>query len=234
MKRIFIAIMAVSLFSCGGEETTENEHNETTNDQEQTEVQDESLDMEIADFKYFEDYTKIQTRQQLYEIFGEDNLDDDTAWFGEGTTMFMCTDLTNPDNGWLIRYVFDELQIDSVSFIETRFHNFDSDYNDLGTQKVEAENGLYTGMPLAELVEWQGNDFDFSGFGWDYEGGISYDPDSKLGQSKVMVSLTLNVTELLDDKFNSIYGDTKINSSDELAKEAPIVVGYMSYFVKEY
>lgn len=229
-----IAALSVALISCGGSEEESNGTDET-NTTDSTEVVEETLlDMEMSDFVNFEDYGKIETRAQLYDIWGAENLKDDTAWFAEGTVMFMCTDLVNPENGWRVRYVFDELEIDTVSFIESNYHNWSSNYEDLGTQKVEASNGLYTGMPLSELVEWNGGDFDFSGFGWDYEGGISASEGSKIADSKVMVSLTMDVGDGLDQKYQGLYGDMMMNSADGAVEGAPIVVSYMSYYVRTF
>ena len=233
MKKVLIAALSLSLFSCGGDEEATNETDDTNNN-ELVENGEGFEIFEIEEIVTFEDYSMITTKPQLLAVFGEDNCQDDTAWFAEGMEMFMCTDVVNPNNGWRVRYVFEQMEPDTVNFIESNFHDWDKNFNDLGNQKVEASNGLYTGMPLAELIAWNEGDFDFAGFGWDYEGGITAPEGSKLEDSKVMISLTMDVGDGLDDKYQPLYGDMTMNSADARVQGAPIVVSYMSMYIKTF
>lgn len=232
MKKLLIAALSLFMLSCGGDE----EDNGETNDTDSTDIvnEEEFPILEIEEFVHFEDYSLIRTKPQLFAIFGEENCQDDTAWFAEGMEMFMCTDVVNPTNGWRVRYVFNQEQADTVSFIEANFHDYDENFASLGTQKIEASNGLYTGMTLTELVEWNEVDFDFSGFGWDYEGGITPPEGSKLEDSPVMISLTMDIETGLDEKFQVLYTDGTMNSADAGVQGAPIVVSYMSMFVETF
>ena len=47
-------------------------------------------------------------------------------------------------------------------------------------------------MPLLELRDWNEDDFVFLGFGWDYEGGLGVEADSKLGQLPFAITLSMS------------------------------------------
>lgn len=226
MNKVIIGALCLTLFSCGG--AAEENADDTVEIIDSIDVTSEFV---IADFKYFEDYANLKTKSELFTVFGDENLADDTAWYAEGELMLMCTDLVNPDNGWRVRYVWDEFEPETLSFIEATFQNYDNDYNDLGTQKVEASNGLYTGMTLADVIAWNdGANFQFSGFGWDYEGGVTPPEGSKIEASKVMFSLSLDPTKEFFEGFDSLIGDSMHSSDEEDALRAPIILYYMSYF----
>ncbi|HEV7781998.1 MAG TPA: hypothetical protein VGO58_12075 [Chitinophagaceae bacterium] len=69
-------------------------------------------------------------------------------------------------------------------------------------------NGIKMGTTLSTLLQLNGKPVAFSGFGWDYGGGIISLNNGELEKSNVHFNLAIN--ENVDD--NSVYGDTELNS----------------------
>ncbi|MCB9225415.1 MAG: hypothetical protein R2780_15560 [Crocinitomicaceae bacterium] len=229
MKNYFIALgILLFLYSCGSGEAETGTENESTTESVETDT------MEVGDnensIEFLEDYGNFKTKSAVYEQFGAENLDDDTSWYAEGTVMLMSTVLNDPNTGYRIKYVFKEDDPEKVDFIEAYNIKWSSDFENQGTQKVQTTEGLYTGMPLTELVEWnEGKNFEFSGFGWDYAGGVFETKDSKLGNSAVVVTLTMEDSGY--DKYLNLLGDMSFKSDAEEVKGAPIVIGTLTYRV---
>jgi hypothetical protein len=223
MKKIVFASLSIALLSCGGsEEATENENNEEiTTDS----VVVESLNEETDGIQFFEDYAEFDTKTKLYEQYGEENLEDDEAWYAEGTVKIVITTLTDPDNGNVIQYAWEEEDEESLSFIETWNVNWKEE--DSKEQRIESSTGIYTGMPLSEVVIWNEDDFEFSGFGWDYAGGVFGGEGSKINTADIGFTLTM-----LNESYDSylhLLGDGYHQTSDEDLTGASIVVGTMTY-----
>ena len=69
-------------------------------------------------------------------------------------------------------------------------------------------NGIKMGTPLNELLRINGKPVNFSGFGWDYGGGIISLHGGALDKSSVRFNL--NIADPVDDQ--SVYGDTELNT----------------------
>ena len=235
MKQIWILLLPLVLIACGGENESADEQNADSNDTlavVEDAANEELMNMKLGDFALFEDYALVHTRQQMIDVFGESNLEDDTAWFAEGTVMMMSTHVRNPETGHKVTYVFDTEVPDSVSFIEAKFQNFDKMYKEEGTQELKSETGLYTGMPLTKLETWNKGPITFSGFGWDYSGGVFPEVGSRLEKSNVNISLNFNPTVAFEG-YQDLFGDVELKSTDENVKGAPIIISYMSLFVND-
>lgn len=226
MKYLKFLPFAALLWSCGGEGDATNDNEENNTDTSATDQVDTLANEEDA-IMYFEDYAQFDTRTKLYEAYDAANLDEDTAWYAEGTVMVLTTLLTDPETGNLIQFAWDEETGEKLDFIETWNRTWWME--DAKMQKVEARNGLYTGMPLTELVEWNGEDFSFSGFGWDYAGGIMAKVGMKIYDSEVNVRL-----DMLDEGFDGythLLGDMELHSASDDVVGAPVVVGTMTYWL---
>lgn len=228
MKKFILPAFALFLFSCGGEEeSSENNEETSTNDADTTAVDTMAVENETETTMYFEDYAQYDTKTKLYEAFDEENLEDDEAWYAEGTVKFVTTLLTDPTTGNKIQFTWDEKDEETLSFIET----WRLDWKDENAvpQKVETKEGLYTGMPIEELVKWNGADFKFYGFGWDYAGAVfANDGGGKLVGYPVDVTLGM-----LDEGWEThphLIGDGEHNSADDNVIGAPVVVGTMTYY----
>lgn len=232
-KYLYLSLLSLGLVACGQstetiEDATEN-HADTT---QVVEIVEEEIVEEVAkiDFSKFDHYATILTKTDLIAEFGEENLEDKTAWFAEGTVERKSTVLTNPNNGHIVKYIWADSDNETTAWIEATHYVWGEDYGVEGTQELEAENGLKLGMSLAELRAWNGDDFRFSGFGWDYAGGVFAEEGSKLTDSKVQVRLMNDQVES-NEGFDFMIGDVELHADDENLKNAPVLVEQFSLYI---
>jgi len=238
MKKITINLfmslfLATLLISCNNntqnsDVTIENETNTIRVDSvlEKTEEVSEIIIEEKIDFSKFEHFATILTKNELIEQFGESKLIDGIVTYAEGTVEMNITTLNTED--YSIRYVWKEGS-DSTDHIEADYKLYNKDFEEIGIQKVFSEEGLYTGMILSELKKWNGTDFKFSGFGWDYAGGIFNDENSKISKSPIQISL-----DLLDfEGANFAIGDVELNSNDSRLDSLNIVVSQLVLYINK-
>ena len=231
MKKISLNLLAIFLFAtlifaCGN--TTNNNTSETTEEETtEEEITKEEEETVQTGFNTFEDYAKILSKDALISEFGEENLRDGLQYYAEGTVVVESTTLTNPDNGHVIIYDWDDDY--NTSSIKAYYSIEDPEtYEDLGTQTIKTEVGLSLGMSLTDLRKWNGANFKFSGFGWDYGGGIYQNEGSKITESDFNISLDILDTE----GFDFTIGDIELNADDENLKDAKIIVSELSLYIE--
>jgi hypothetical protein len=219
------------IISCGGESENPQPPDESGMQAEAADSAVTEPEVESADYSYstVEDYARITTRDQLVSEFGEDNLTAGETWYAEGTVRADHTILTNPQNGQVIKYLWDD-DGNSLSALEVGYYVFDDDYSVLDRQVVYSECGIHTGMSLQELREWNGEDFDFFGFGWDYEGGIMAEEGSRIAECPVLIKLGMYLEAEDPEEYMELSGDQIFNSSDGIVQGAPIVVDMLTYY----
>ncbi len=246
MKKLSIKILAVLFFSLtffACKNNSDNNNNNNTNNDTTTinkivTKNDTALSKkdtttkEIVEnkkvFNTFDDYAKILTKKDLIAQFGKDNLKDGIAYYAEGEVEQKTTTLTDPENKYVIKYVWKD-NSDSTAWIEANYHLFDKNYNLTGNQKIKAQNGLYLGMSLKELRDWNGADFKFYGFGWDYGGSVIAKEGSKLKESPIEVSLEMQGKQ---DDFNFAVGDVELSADNPKLNDAGIIVTSFSMYIK--
>ena len=232
-KYLYLSLLSIGLIACGETETTEDSNNSEVETTESVEKVEEIIEDEIEseiNFSKFEDYASILTKSDLIAQFGEKNLEDKTSWYAEGTVERQSTILNNPDNGHIVKFVWDGDDNETTSWIEASYYLWDDEFGIEGKQFIETENGLKLGMSLAELREWNGDDFRFSGFGWDYAGGVFAEEGSKLADSKVQVTL-INDQVNSNEGFDFMIGDVELHADDENLKDAPVLVEQFSIHI---
>lgn len=191
-----------------------------SNNNESAGAKDNSIGFKAEEFTYLEDYLSFKNRADLVKMFGEESLQDDTSWYAEGTEMFLSTKLTNPQNGQLIKFIWGE-GLDLL-FIEASYTNYNEDFEPLKEQRIESKCGLFTGMSLKELRDWNEEEFEFYGFSWDYEGTVIADEDSKIMLCPVSFNLTIPYYEF--EGIEDLLGDVLFKSDDSLVQDAPIFI----------
>ncbi len=234
MKTLTVLASLFLLASCGGNSggTEELRDTETPADTADTAVIETDADIEAGPFVTVEDYGRITSRELLVSEFGGENLADGESWYAEGTARFDHTVLTDPDNGQVIKYLWRE-DDGSVSHIEAHYYIYDRDYTITGTQTVFSDCGVSTGMSLAELREWNGADFEFLGFGWDYEGGIIEEEGSRLAECPVEIKLSFDLETEIPEEYTGMYGDRMFSTADDIAQGAPVLVDRLTYHPPE-
>jgi len=233
MKHLLYCLCLASLaFSC-----TENEPADERPDNilvpDSTEIfinpTDTVVEEVVIEYTMFEDYATLTTRAALLEAFDEMHMTHDTAWYAEGTVMMPRTTLTNPKNGHIIQFVWNEQDPDMLSQIVAMSEIYDENYEIVAKQKVTSETGLFSGMSLAELKDWNGDDFAFSGFGWDYGGGIFMEDSSRLFNCGLNLTLTMEYSE--DPTLDDYYGDIELKTSAPGILEAPIFLNNLILYL---
>lgn len=234
MKKLSL-IIPLFIFSCG--ESNENETNDNIENEIVEAVDTLEIDslveglIDAHSFEYIEDYAQLKTKTEIYDEFGEENLTDATEWYAEGTVQLECTRLINPNNGHHIKFVYDQENPEKCNSIEAHYYTSDGDGDNPVTQKIETKCGTYTGMTFNELREWNEEEFEFSGFGWDYGGGIMPATGSKIEQCKVMMMLDYDYNDGDQELFTSLLGDVIFKSDNENAVRAPIFIGFLTYYL---
>lgn len=216
-----------TFFACSDNTGNEETQNQDASFVEVTDsIEVESKNNDDSKFVFFEDYQIIKSRKDLENNFSKEELSETTSFYGEGSYEAKTTVITNKENGQIVRLMWRENAPDSVDFIEADYFIYDQDYVLLGKQKIESVDGLYLGMPLSELAIWNKEDVQFSGFGWDFSGGIFPGKNGRLNASKIKINLGLDSEEM----FDGLIGDIELSSSQEIVKKAPIVVEQMTIY----
>ena len=230
MKAVTILALLALLMSCGGEaeQAEAPVDHETTIALPDTAMTEPVEEAPEISYTTIEDYGRIAGREQLITEFGEENLVDGESWYAEGTVRIEHTELTDPENGHVIRYLWEE-DGKTLSSLEVDYYLFDQDFSILGTQTVESDCGVYTGMPLEELKKWNGADFNFYGFGWDYEGGIFRD-DTRFADTPVIIKLSFDLETEIPDEYRGMYSDGVFSTADDIAQGAPVLVDRLTYY----
>ncbi|NVK66564.1 MAG: hypothetical protein HWE22_18370 [Flavobacteriales bacterium] len=234
---LFASALLLSASSCSNstdQNTTDEKKSgtieNTTSDKNEVDNPDEPsaqvTKLELSAFK-FDDYITLTTPEQIKARFdGEDEVEHGTSLYQEGTVEYDHTIVTNPATTHEVKYLWDDKG--DLSFVEANYIKYDENFDEKGIQMLGTESGVYLGMPLEELVEWNGQDFDFYGFGWDYGGGIKREKGTKLTDSKYVIRLDMRYKEGMP---SAIMGDILLNSSNELLKDQEIFVSNISYYL---
>lgn len=232
MKITVLLSCAALILSCGG--NSENaEVQEDLDPVAQPDTIAESIPEEETvsrSFSTVEDYSQITSKEDLIDEFGEENLVHGESWYAEGTVRFDHSLLTNPENGHVVKYLWNE--DGTLSSLEVSYTIYDEYYEVLGTQVIHSETGIHTGMALQDLKEWNGEDFDFFGFGWDFGGAIIADEGTRIAESPFQIDLAMH-QEMDSEEQLELMGDQELNTSDEIVQDVPIVVERLTFYPSE-
>jgi hypothetical protein len=224
--KITTALLIASLiFACG------NSNEENPENTDSAELSVDTMITETAkneiEFNTFEDYADIKSKEALTSLFDEQFLKDDINYYAEGTVEMPVTILTNPTNNHIITFVWDDDF--KTNSIEASYFIYDDEYNEIGQQKIETNEGLFLGMTIEELKDWNGADFSFSGFGWDYGGSIFADEDSRISNSSIIINLQSNADELE----GMFLGDVEVKTDHPKLKDAKVIVSSFDLMVAQ-
>lgn len=133
-KALFIIPIATFLMACG------NEQIDTGSMDAVLEVGDQMIEDSVSTeelleedalrtFELIEDYCVISSKDELYDLFDEKDLEDAEAWYAEGTVKLETTTFTNPANGHKVLYVWKEDFPNELGSIEFDAILYDESYN---------------------------------------------------------------------------------------------------------
>jgi hypothetical protein len=145
------------------------------------------------------------SEQALIERFGADNIRRDTAWLPEGMGQYMVT-LLYPRTRNEVTFEW----ADSSSFSGLAAIEVSADSSEWGS------HGVKIGTDMLTLVDLNGGDFTFSGFGWDYGGQASFAVEDGLGG----MDLILESSEAMmsQEQQDSLMGDRLVYSKSTAAR----------------
>ena len=192
-------------------------------------VEDVVEEVAKIDFSKFDHYGTVLTKTDLIAKFGGENIVDNTSWYGEGSIEKQSSAATNPDNGHIVKFIWGDDKV-TTGWIESSYYNWGSDYEIKAHQLIETENGLRLGMSLADLVVWNEADFEYSGFGWDFAGGIKREEGSKITNSNILLTL-MDDQDIKDSKWDFMIGDVTLKNEDKYLKDAPVLIEQMTLFI---
>lgn len=242
MAKNWLWIGCIALISCqngkdvdsieaeyGVQKTSSNNASSNNHSTSNNNGSEEKTKVPAKSFEYLEDFATIRSKKELYATFGAEHLEDGISWYAEGTVEFQHTLLTDPNTGNVYTYVWMEEDNETLSFIEANLFIWDDNYEIARKQIVLSKTGLFTGMTLKELFEWNGEkDFKFYGFGWDYEGTISPGTGSNMVASGLGLQLTLE--NYSNQDWTHLLGDIELSTEDHSLFEAPIVLGQLTIY----
>ena len=232
-NRLFVIFsLAGLLVACSSEDTQDKEENQDQTSVEKVKVEDndqekptaEAMKLKLAAMT-FEDYANLNNKELIEETFGMENMEEGSSSYQEGELTLKHTIVTNPATTHRIKYLWDE--DGNLSFVEASYKKYDENFEVQGIQSLDSECGISLGMSLAELVAWNETDISFSGFGWDYEGGIFVEQNTKLASCPVKVNLAVDYENMT----SNITGDIELSTANDDVKNAKIFVGSFMYFL---
>ena len=183
---VLALVLLLCLIGCGGQKEATS-----TSDASQTFILDSLL--------------AFESEQALIEKFGADNIGRDTAWLPEGMGQIMVT-LLYPGTKNEVQFEWS----DSVSYSTLDAVEVTADSSDWSS------HGVKIGTPMTELVDLNGGDFTFSGFGWDYGGYAFFGDEGKL--RGVTIRLGSSAKEMTQEQQDSLLGDQQVSSKSLAAR----------------
>ncbi|MEO0406299.1 MAG: hypothetical protein AAF289_03005 [Cyanobacteria bacterium P01_A01_bin.135] len=164
--------------------------------------------------------TRQTSRDQLANLFGEENLEDTQVDVGEGLTE-SGTNITLA-NGETISVLWTDASQSDV--LEVR---------QLGPQWQTPE-GIHVGMSLEELKSVAGS-FEILGFGWDYGGTVLLD-NSQVDQyaNDLILRLAVDDASAKSQAYQTLIGDTPYPSTDSRFNEMDAYVDEMIVVLTPY
>lgn len=161
------------------------------------------------------------TYENLVKIFGEENLSNEVRMYDEGTEENLVT-LIYPDtkNELVIMWENEDEKKDPI-MAETYIP--ESDWYTVG--------GIQIGTPLEKLIELNGNDFLFYGFGWDYGGSVSSWQGGKFDTEAPCFHVSLGY-DYNKQAPNEVFGDMELSSDNPDLKGLDVQVAALRVFFK--
>lgn len=150
----------------------------------------------------------------LIEKYGKENILRDTNFYQEDADRYVMT-LLYPKTRKEVEITWN----DTITFSSVH-----AVYIDHPASVWRTSEGITIGMPLAELVEMNKKEVEFSGLGWDFGGRVSW-MDGALQNRGIYVIVDAPEEEY-DSRsvLDSIFGDKMVSSRSASARKAKLVV----------
>lgn len=211
MKKIFpVSLLSLTfLLSCGNEKPMQNQEDSLAGN-----GIDSAAESVIA-----ESLLELKSESEIIKKYGVSAVTYDTIWGAEGFfTMGTC--LKTDDASHIEIMWTDSAKregVISVSLVS------DAEYfaPQLPSGKWKSRTGVFIGMTIEELEKLNGRPFVFSGFGWDYGGGVIRWENGTLQDKGIAIQLNEGVqsSALPEKEYLKCVGDVELMSSDTSARK---------------
>lgn len=166
-----------------------------------------------------EDILAAGNEQDLISRYGKNNVSYDTIWGAEG--FYTMGTFVKVDDESRVEVMWADSAKRSTMISATLVSNGDYYADRILTGKWKSCTGVALGMSLEELQNINGRPFKFSGFGWDYGGGvISWEGGTLEGKGlAIQLSEGSGSDELTLEENTSVLGDVPVMSDNPVARK---------------
>lgn len=167
-----------------------------------------------------EDLLKIKNEGELKSKFGEEHVSYDTVWGPEGMyTMGSYIDKGTKDEVQIVWQ--DSLHRSKMNAAMAKAWYDTASGNYVFNCSWRSERGVRIGTTTDELENLNGKAFVFSGFGWDYGGGIRDWQGGMLDRKGLRIDLTESesIGKIPETEYTQILGDQDIKSDHPVVKK---------------
>ncbi len=174
-----------------------------------------NADSIAAQFR-LESLFQFQTEADLINRYSKENVKLDTIWGYEGYFTMGTVLKTELASHIEITWKNDSLKTGIISVTQVS----DSDWyaDSLARSEWKSSTGVYVGMSIDELQRINGRPFTFSGFGWDYAGGVISWNGGTLEGKGIAVQLSegpvVPSRKVTDEERNAVLGDVEVQSDN--------------------
>lgn len=166
-----------------------------------------------------ENLLDIPNEAELIRVYGNEYVTYDTMWGAEGFFTMGTILKTEPATHVEITWSDSGKKQGIISVTLVSDGDFFADTLENGLWK--SRTGVYIGMSVNDLQKVNGRPFTFSGFGWDYGGGVMRWEGGALEGKGLAVQLAEGpqAPEVSESEYNQVIGDIPVTSDNLVVKK---------------
>lgn len=187
--------------------------------------EDEALTDSLQRAGESNDYTleyllNVNDERELIDRYGKDHVIHDTLWGAEGFFEMGTIVRTDSVSRVEISWQNDSLRTNIVSVTLVSESNWYGD--SLASGMWRSFTGVKLGMSLEDVEKINGRPFQFSGFGWDYAGGLmSWEAGTLEGKGlSIQMAEGTGYDSLPEAEYTKILGDVPVMSNNPTARKS--------------
>ena len=165
-----------------------------------------------------EDILVFGSEEELAKKYGKGSISYDTIWGAEG--FFTMGTYVRTDEYAHVEILWSDSAAKKGMISATLVSDADYYAEKLEPGKWKSCTGAYLGMSTDALQKLNGRPFKFSGFGWDYGGGVMSWENGTLDKKGIAVQLSEGSSaELSQDETNQVLGDVPVMSNNPVLQK---------------
>ena len=172
----------------------------------------------LARLMHIENVLDVNSEEELKKKYDPSNVSYDTIWGAEG--YFTMGTYLRMDKATHVEIMWMDSAARTGMISATLVSDDDYFAEQLNKGKWSSRTGVYIGMSTDELEKLNGRPFNFSGFGWDYGGGVMSWDGGALDQKGIAVQLSEGANaDLPQNEINQVLGDITVVSNNAVLKK---------------